>query len=249
MKHQRGCRELFGHSRRAAVRLVAPFLDVVPGAVDLPRVGCHIVCDASGNFVFGSILRWNAEDGLGESAGFHVGTEDPQELDIAHEFLKALIAHLEGAVLVSWDVDALFAFMCRHASLPGSRRLSALLDERSLELKPVFERLGRGGYRPCLQQVAFEVAGVPPLLHLNDRDQLLELVMLRDPDAAERPLALDSADERSSVAVSFWPPEAWAACWLRDGHALWEILLERDAQLRLHRLQEVDRWILDEIIR
>jgi len=43
-------------------------------------------------------------------------------------------------------------------------------------------------------------------------------------------------------------PRCYALKWSTDDNPFWEAILEEDGELRMGRLSELDRWLMDEVL-
>lgn len=241
-RRRRTCMELFQRSRTSARRVVLPFLEHVPRFHRLPRVACRVICDFRGSFVFGSLARWNPEDSPGESDGMHIGTEDPVALDVAQTFLQLLLERLDGAIFVTWQLEEFLQFLIRHSTLPAVPKILSHLDG-AVELQPMFQRLGRGGYRAHLTHVAAMLANIPTRSQLFSQGEITAAVVEAYLDPAVR------TERPYHPEIAFWEPEAWAQKWTAYGDEVYQRLLEEDGRLFLRRLQETDHWLVTELFR
>jgi hypothetical protein len=234
--------DLFQRSRASARRVVEPLIEHAPLFTNARRVTCRPVCDAGGSLVFASIAEWEFGALDGESEGMHLGGDDPTEDNLVELLFKLLLDGLDGGVLVVWDAADLVTFLCRYATLP---QVPLLLQhvESTVELLPIFRRLGRGGYSPSLASAALSIAGVPARSHLMVAEHIATSVV----ESHEHPFARDEPTNLARLAYA--NPAVWAEEWSATGDALAQSLLEEDGRLFVRRLQELDNWLQHEVLR
>lgn len=234
--------DLFQRSRASARRVVEPLIEHAPLFANARRVTCRPVCDAGGRMVFASIAEWEVGASSGESDGMHLGGDDPSADDLVELLFKLLLDGLDGGVLVVWNAADLVTFLCRYATLPQVPLLLPHL-ESTVELLPIFRRLGRGGYSPSLASAALTVAGVPARSQLVVAEHIATSVTER----YDQPYSRDEPMDLARLAYA--NPAVWAEEWSATGDPLAQTLLEEDGHLFVHRLQELDNWLLREVLR
>ncbi len=172
----------------------------------------------------------------------HLGTDDPFQGDVTELLLKLLLDGLDGGVLVVWDATDFASFLSGHATLPQVRDVLRHF-ESAVELLPIFQGLGRGGYSPSLASAALTIAGVPARSQLMVTEHIATCVT----ESYDQPFARDEPMELARLAYA--NPTVWAEEWSATGDALAQSLLEEDGRLFVRRLQELDSWLLHEVLR
>jgi len=137
-------------SARQARRILAPMLSPIRGLEHLQRIAFRVVENSRGDFVFGTMLSWDAPtNSNGTSAGFHSGVDDA---DAAEEmfaaFLEMVLDRLPDGVLVHDGIGQMLKLLARHRSLPEARAMLRHI-ERALDIGMDNKRARIGNAADC----------------------------------------------------------------------------------------------------